>query len=158
MRTNHDLRSQARDVGLLVIRIAIGVVFLFHGSQKLFGVLGGHGIHGFAGFLGQLGVPWPVASAILCAATEFFGGLAVLSGFGTRIATVPMIFNMLVAIIMVHGKAFSAQNGGMEYPLTLALVLLGLGLTGPGALSLSPRALWRRAGSGTLTSSTQGGP
>jgi len=122
----------ATDIGLLLIRVIVAAVFIYHGSQKLFG-----GIPGFADALAGMGVPSPMLSAILSASTEFFGGVAMLLGFGVRIAAIPMVFNMLVAAFMVHGKAFSLQHNGMEYALTLGIVLLGLGFTGPGRLSLS---------------------
>jgi putative oxidoreductase len=63
--------------------------------------------------------------------------LALLLGIGVRIAVIPMIFTMCVAIYTVHWGAFGGQNNGMEFPLTLAVVLLSLGLTGPGRLSVS---------------------
>jgi putative oxidoreductase len=124
------------DVGLLLIRVMLGVVFVYHGSQKLFGAFGGPGLEGFAGFMTKMGLPMPYLQAVLAGSAEFFGGLALLLGLATRLAVVPMVVTMLVASFMVHGKAFSVQNGGMEYPLTLAVVLVGLGLTGPGALAL----------------------
>jgi putative oxidoreductase len=114
----------------------LGVVFVFHGGQKLFGLFGGHGLGGMADFLDGLGVPVPMVSAVLAGCAEFFGGLALLCGFGVRIAVLPMVFTMLVASFAVHGDAFSVQKGGMEYPLTLAVVLVGLGLTGAGRFTV----------------------
>lgn len=124
------------DTGLLVIRAMLAVVFLFHGGQKLFGLFGGHGIAGMAGYLEGLGVPFPMASALLAGSAEFFGGAALLTGVGLRIAAIPMVITMLVASFTANGGAFSAQAGGMEYPLTLAAMLTGLGLTGPGRFTL----------------------
>jgi putative oxidoreductase len=122
----------ADDVGLLLLRVIVGIVFIYHGSGKLFG-----GLHGFAGALTGMNVPVPMLSATLSACTEFFGGIAMLLGFGVRIAAIPMVFNMLVAILLVHGKAFGLQHGGMEYPLTLGTVLLALGIMGAGRVSLA---------------------
>lgn len=129
-------RVTTTDAGLLLIRAMVAVVFVYHGSQKLFGAFGGPGLGGFAGMLGGMGLPFPYAQAVLAASAEFFGGLAIGVGLATRLAALPLVVTMLVASFMVHGKAFSAQNGGMEYPLTLAVVVLGLALTGAGALSL----------------------
>lgn len=132
----HTQRASALDVGLLVIRVAVGIVFMYHGGQKLFGLFDGPGISGFAGMLDKLGVPAPTVSAVLAGLAEFVGGLAVLLGLFIRVSVVPMIFVMVVAVTKVHNKAFSLQHGGMEYALTLGLVLLGLGLTGAGLLSV----------------------
>ena len=70
---NHDPRQDSiRDAGLLVIRLMLATVFVYHGAQKLFGAFGGHGLAGFAGWLGSLGVPLPTVSALLAGAAEFF--------------------------------------------------------------------------------------
>lgn len=129
----------ARDVGLLLIRLMLAVVLIYHGSQKLFGWFGGPGLSGAAEFMGSQGIPLPMVAAVLSSCTEFFGALILLIGTGTRIAAIPMSFNMFVASFVVHWGAFDARNQGMEYPLTLAVVLAGLALTGPGRL-----AVWRR--------------
>ncbi len=124
------------DVGLLLIRVMVGIVGIFHGAQKLFGAFGGHGIKGTAGFFEQTNIPFPTASVVLAGSAEFFGGLLVAVGLFSRIGALFFAFTMLVASFVVHGKAFSAQNGGMEYPLTLAVVLIGLFFTGPGRYAL----------------------
>lgn len=134
---NEQMRHWTMDAGLLAMRAMVGVVFFFHGSQKLFAWFGGPGMHGTADFMATMGIPLPHVSAVLVGATEFFGGLALLVGLATRLVTVPMIFSMLVAVFVVHRHAFSAQQGGMEYPLTLAVVLFGLGLTGAGRFSVT---------------------
>lgn len=129
-------RVSLTDVGLLLIRGMVAVVFVYHGSQKLFGAFGGPGLEGFAGMLGKMGLPMPHVQAVLAGSAEFLGGLALGLGLATRLAALPMVATMLVAAFMVHGQAFGAQHNGMEYPLTLALVLAGLVLTGPGVLSV----------------------
>jgi putative oxidoreductase len=125
------------DVGLLFIRVMLGIVFIFHGSQKLFGLFGGYGIEGTAGWMGSIGIPFPTVNAILAGGTEFFGGLLLITGIMARLAAIPLMFTMLVASFVAHGSAFDIQKGGMEYPLTLAVVLLGLALIGPGNIALS---------------------
>ena len=123
------------DTGLLLARLMLAVVFVFHGAQKLFGLFGGYGIEGTAGFMESIGMPFPVASALLAGGAEFFGGLALMSGLGQRLFSVPLVFTMLVAAFSV-GQGFDSQQGGMEYPLTLAVVTAGLGLLGPGRYAL----------------------
>lgn len=130
------LQSKLHDVGLLLIRVLPGVVFTYHGAQKVFGAFGGPGIEGFAGWLASMNVPMPTVSAWAAALTEFLGGVALILGLGVRLVGLPLTVTMLVAAFMVHGKAFSAQNNGMEYPLTLAFVAAGLALTGAGRISL----------------------
>ncbi len=125
------------DVGLLLIRAMVGVVFAYHGSQKLFGWFGGYGIEGTAGFFAKIGVPLPTLSVILAGSAEFFGGLALILGVGVGLVSIPMVFTMIVAIATVHPSGFSAQANGMEYPLTLALVTAGVGLVGPGRFSVA---------------------
>ncbi|HOB74266.1 MAG TPA: DoxX family protein [Phycisphaerae bacterium] len=122
------------DIGLLAIRLIIGIVFIYHGAHKLFP---SGALSQFADMLSGMGVPLAFASATVSACVEFFGGLAILLGLATRIVAVPMAINMLVAILLVHSKAFDIRHGGMEYALTLGVVLFGLAFTGPGKLSLS---------------------
>lgn len=126
------------DLGRFLIRGALGVVFVGHGAQKLFGVFGGPGLTGFSGFLESLGLPFPMANAVLAGAAEFFGGLTLLAGVGTRVSAGLLVGTMMVAAFAVRSHGLSAQNGGMEYPLVLAVLLVGIGLIGPGGLTLGP--------------------
>ncbi len=128
------------DLGLFLLRLLPGIVFVFHGSQKLFSLFGGKGLGAMAGFLEQKGVPAPMLAATLAGLAEFLGGLALLTGFATRILSIPLIFNMAVACLLVHRSAFDAGKGGMEYPLTLGFVVLGIAILGPGRWTV-PNAL-----------------
>lgn len=128
-------QNRASDIGLLLIRAVLATVFIYHGGQKLFGLFGGYGIQGTAGWMAGIGIPFPTFSTVLVGATEFFGGVVLLLGSGTRVAAIPMAFSMLVAIATVHRSAFDARSGGMEFPLTLAVVLVALALAGPGRLT-----------------------
>ncbi len=134
-KINDATQKWMTDSGLLVIRLMVGTVFVFHGSQKLFGMFGGAGIEGFAGFLTSLGIPLPTLSAYLAGSSEFFGGLLLIAGVGVRLVGIPLAFTMLVAAFTV-GQGFENMTGGNEYPLTLAAVVTGLGLIGPGRLTL----------------------
>jgi putative oxidoreductase len=133
--------SQKRlaDIGLLLVRAVLAAVFVFHGSQKLFGWFGGYGIEGTAGWMASIGIPLPLVSTVVVGCVEFFGGIALLFGAGTRIAAIPMAVSMLVAIATVHKGAFDNRAGGMEFPLTLAIVLVALSLIGPGHLTVTDR-------------------
>jgi putative oxidoreductase len=125
----------AADLGLLIMRVMLGVVMTYHGSQKLFSWFGGGGMEGFASALSSMNVPLPALSAYLAAGAEFFGGAALLLGLATRLAAIPVLVTMLVAALVAHWGAFGAPQG-MEYPLTLASMALGIGLLGPGRFSL----------------------
>lgn len=126
------------DLGLLLIRLMLGAVFLFHGAQKLFGVFDGPGLSGFSGALESMGFPLPMVGAVCAALAEFVGGLALVTGLFMRPIIVTTAFTMFVAAFKVHGGAFSAANNGMEYALTLAVVTTGLFLTGSGKYALTP--------------------
>lgn len=114
----------------------IGIVFIFHGGQKLFGLWGGYGIAGTAEFMASINIPLPTLSAIVAGTAEFFGGIALILGVLVRFSSASLTFTMLVAAFSVHGGAFSAQNNGLEYPLTLAIVALGLAFAGAGQLTI----------------------
>lgn len=119
------------DLGLLLIRVMVGVVFVYHGQGKLFG-----GLEGFAGHLEGMGIPAPGLAALLAALAEFGGGLVLIAGVLFRWALWPLVFTMMVAAFRAHAGKFGLQDGGMEYALTLGVVVVGLILTGPGAYSL----------------------
>lgn len=135
-------QKYANDTALFLIRLVLAAVFFYHGGQKLFGWFGGYGLNGTAGWMASIGIPFPSLSAFLAGFTEFAGALVLLVGTGTRLAAIPMAFTMLVAILTAHRSTFGAQAGGMEYALTLGVVLVALALTGPGGFTvarLAPR-------------------
>lgn len=125
------------DAGRLILRIALGGILFAHGAQKLFGWFGGRGLSGHAGFIESLGLRPARLFAVISGLGEFFGGLGVLSGFLTPLAAAGIIGSMSVAIIKVHvPKGFWNHDGGMEYPLVLAVLAFVIGLVGPGPYSL----------------------
>ena len=134
----------APSTGLLLMRLMIGAVGVYHGAQKLFGVFGGTGMDGFAGFVGTLGLPLPTANAWVAALSEFAGGILIAAGLLTRPMAALFAVTMLVAAFVVHPGAFGAQHGGMEYPLTLGIFSLAIMLMGAGRFS-ADAALARRA-------------
>lgn len=125
------------DLGLFLLRAMLGIVFVFHGSQKLFGLFGGYGLSGTAQWMGSIGIPLPTVSALLAGLSELIGGLVLITGVGFAWVLPPLAFTMLVAVLTGHaGKGFSIQNGGYEYPLTLMVAVVALLLLGPGRLAL----------------------
>ena len=137
--------ATGNDVALTILRVVLGTVFFAHGAQKMLGWFGGFGFHGTMGFFTNMGMPAPLAFLIIC--TEFFGGLGLIVGLLTRIASFGIACLMVGAIFMVH-----LQNGffmnwmgnqkgeGFEYHLLVLAMAAALLLRGAGAFSLD-RAL-----------------
>jgi putative oxidoreductase len=123
----------AADTALLLVRIGLAIPFLYHGAQILFGAFGGPGLHGFVQASHDK-MPLPVAA--LVGAGEFFGGLGVLCGVLTRLASAGILIIMVGAIFLVHWPhGYSVSNGGFEYPLVHVFLTLALITAGPGALT-----------------------
>jgi putative oxidoreductase len=131
------------NAGLLLIRLVVGPTFSAHGAQKLFGSFGGPGPQGTAGFFRGLGYRMPMAMAMLAGGAELFGGLAFAAGIGTPFAALALTIVMLNAILVVHWQnGFFAANGGLEFPLALATVAVGVTAIGPGRFSLDRAFGW----------------
>jgi len=129
--------SATVNVGLLILRVVVGLLFAGHGAQKLFGWFGGRGMAGHTGILERLGMSPAPVWAWINALAEFLGGLGLLFGLLTPLAAVALLGSMIVAIAKVHwSKGVWNTNGGFEYPVTLAAVAFVVGLTGPGFYSL----------------------
>jgi putative oxidoreductase len=129
--------SATVNIGLLILRLVVGLLFAGHGVQKLFGWFGGRGMAGHTGILERLNMSPAPFWAWVSALAEFLGGLGLLFGLLTPLAAVALIGTMLVAIVKVHwAKGVWNGNGGFEFPLTMASVAFVVGLTGPGAYSL----------------------
>lgn len=125
------------DLGLLIIRLVIGLLFVAHGSQKLFGWFGGYGLKGTGGWFESIGMKPGVTMALLAGLAEFGGGALVAAGVLTWLGAVVIILSMLIAIVKVHGaNGLWATANGYEYNLVLIAVTAGLILTGPGAYVL----------------------
>ena len=125
------------DVGLLLIRVVVGIVMMAHGAQKLFGWSGGPGLEGFRGMMRSMNLHPSGFWATIAALNEFGGGLLFLLGLLMPLGALMIIANMLIAILMVHGhKGFWNSGGGYEWPLTLLVVALAIALSGPGRYSL----------------------
>ena len=89
-------------LGLLILRVVMGLTLAAHGSQKLFGWFEGPGRAGTAGMFTKLGFRWPTTMALLAGAAEFFGGLLFALGLLTPFAAIALVVVMLNAIITVH--------------------------------------------------------
>ncbi|WP_246940662.1 DoxX family protein [Bacillus pinisoli] len=125
------------DIGVLIIRVIVGLYFAAHGAQKTFGWFGGNGLNGTGAFFEHVGIKPGKMMAFIAGIGEIVGGLLFLLGFLTPLAALLMIVPMIVAIIKVHGKnGWFADKGGIEYNLVIIAVALGLTLSGVGSLSI----------------------
>jgi len=139
------LVTTSNDVTLTTLRLVLGVVFFAHGAQKLLGWFGGYGYHGTMGAFTHMGMPAPIAFLIII--TEFFGGLGLIAGLLTRIASLGIGCLMIGAIFMVHLQNgffmnwYGNQKGeGYEFHLLAIAMAATLLLRGAGAFS-ADRAL-----------------
>jgi putative oxidoreductase len=124
------------NIGLLIVRLVVGLTLAAHGSQKLFGWFGGGGVSGTAPSMEYLGFRPGRLQAALAGIAEFGGGVFLAAGLLTPAAAAVVVSVMLVAGVSAHGKnGFFLAKGGVEYTLALGAVAAGLAFTGPGALS-----------------------
>jgi putative oxidoreductase len=116
------------DLGLLILRLVFGALFIGHGTQKLFGWFDGHGPSGTAGFLRSLGFEPGRPFAIINGLAEAVGGLLLALGLLTPLAA--------VAIAVHAPNGIWNQNGGVEFTVTNIAIAQALAFVGPGAWSL----------------------
>ncbi|BBP72110.1 DoxX family protein [Pseudomonas sp. NPDC087598] len=123
--------------GLTILRIAVGVIFAAHGSQKLFGLFGGYGLAGTAQYMDSIGLHPGYVMATLAGGTEFFAGLALIIGLLVRPAALGLTFLSLVAIFTVHiSNGLFMANNGYEFALALLGGSLAVLIEGAGKLSV----------------------
>ena len=121
--------DRLQPLALLLMRLALGVIMLVHGSHKVFG-----GLHHHAQFVASLGLPaW---TSYLSSFTEFLGGLLVIAGLFTRAAAFAICINMAVAIVKVHWHNGLSADHGFEFPLSLAVLAFALIFFGAGPISI----------------------
>jgi len=131
------------DLVPLIIRITLGIVFIYHGYEKVF--QGGH--DGVSALMAMKNAPYPTLLGWLAGCTEFFGGIAILIGLLSRLSALGLACVMYVAIATVHwpnGFKISPDMPGYEYCLVLLLAALAISLGGPGGLSLDRFIFSRR--------------
>jgi putative oxidoreductase len=124
-------------LGLLIIRLVLGLTVAAHGAQKLFGWFGGSGLEGFGKVMERLDIRPARPFALLAGLGEFGGGLFVALGFLSPMGPLIVIGAMAVAILTVHlSKGFFNSSGGYEFPLLIFATSLALSIMGPGPYSL----------------------
>jgi len=125
------------DLGLFIVRVIIGLIFVGHGAQKLFGWFGGYGPKATGGWFESIGVKPGILAALSAGIVEFVGGLFFAIGLFTPVVAILLIATMIVAIVKVHGKnGLWVTANGYEYNLVLIAVFLGITLIGAGEYSL----------------------
>jgi putative oxidoreductase len=130
------LRTDPRQWATLPLRLALGLIFLAHGGQKLFGWLGGKGLTATAAYFAQkLGMNPGLLWAALAGVGEFGGAVLVLLGLFTRLGALSIAAVMLVAIFQVHWGAFFLPKG-LEFACALLASALALVIAGGGKFSL----------------------
>lgn len=136
------LMQTDEDVGMLIVRVTLGLVMFPHGAQKLLGWFGGNGFAGTMDFFtSQLGLPAVVALLVILA--ESFGAIALVSGFLGRVGAFGILCVMLGAMFMIHLQNgffmnwYGNQKGeGYEYHLLAIGMALAILIKGSGSLSI----------------------
>lgn len=122
-------------IGLALLRVVTGVIFVAHGAPKLFG----GGVGGLGEMLAGMGVPLSTAVAWGVSLLEFFGGVALIAGLLVVPAAGLLAIHMLMGIILVHAPngfyVVGPGTGGVEFSLLLVAALTTLLLAGPGVMA-----------------------
>lgn len=145
-------------LGTLLVRGLVGPLFVGHGTQKLFGWFGGHGLEGTAGFFESLGLRPGRRHATAAGAAETGAGALLVLGLGTPLAAALVTGTMVTATRKVHLNAGPwATNGGWEYNAVLIAAVTLLAETGPGPLSIDAKRYPRLHGPGLAALSLAAG-
>jgi putative oxidoreductase len=125
------------NLGLLVLRLVVGLLFMGHGAQKLFGWFGGHGPDGTGAFFESIGLRPGRRNALAAGASELVGGALLALGLLTPVGAALLTATMLTAIWTVHRhNGLWVTESGIEYNLVLLAVLFAVSAAGAGAWSL----------------------
>jgi putative oxidoreductase len=125
------------DLALLVLRLVVGLLFVGHGAQKLFGVFGGGGLEGTAGMFDNIGLQPGWLHARAAGTAEFLGGALIALGLFTPFAAAALIGVMTTAVITVHARnGIWNTNQGYEFNVVLSAAVFALAGIGAGAWSL----------------------
>jgi putative oxidoreductase len=144
-----SMLGDGMDLGRTALRFVIGPLFVGHGTQKLFGWFGGHGLDGTGAFFEKLGLKPGRRQAAAAGGAEAVGGALLTLGALTPVAAGLVTGTMITAIRKVHlAKGPWATNGGYEYNLTLIAAMLALTEAGPGRPSVDEAVFPRLKGNG----------
>jgi putative oxidoreductase len=125
-----------KNTGLLIIRVGLGIMFMFHGYPKLLG--GTESWTAMGNAMKFTGISfYPAVWGLLAAVTETFGGVLILLGLAFRPASILLAVTMIVASIM-HLKSGDGL-GGASHAIEAAIVFIGLTFIGPGKYSVDKK-------------------
>lgn len=131
------------DLGLLIVRLALGGLFVAHGAQKLFGALGGPGPEVFAQSLQKMGYQQSAILSLVTGGTELGSGALLILGLFTPLAAAGILGVMSNAVLNLLPAGFFSPQG-FELPAILGAVALGVMFTGPGRVALDYGRAWFR--------------
>jgi putative oxidoreductase len=135
----------AADLGRLLLRVTVGLLLAGHGAQKLFGFFGGHGLTATGKAFTQFGYHPGTFFAALAGTSELLGGLGLALGLLTPLSAAVVVGVMINAMAVTAPHGLWDTNGGMEYPLTIAVVAITVAAIGAGRLA-ADRLFRRRDG------------
>lgn len=132
-----QLTHSSAGFSTLALRIPVGIIFMAHGAQKLFGWFGGYGLEATGQWMASIGIEPGILMAFAAASAEFFGGLLLILGLLTRPSAVVLAITMLVAIVTVHlANGLFMANNGYEFALALLAASISLAISGSGKAAL----------------------
>jgi putative oxidoreductase len=124
------------DIGFEILRIVVGLLFIGHGSQKLFGAFNGPGLDGATSMFQKLRIQQPRTVAVIVAMSELAGGAGLALGLVTPLACGAVAAVMMGAIVFAHWPKFWVTEEGIEYSLVNLTIATFFGFAGPGGWSL----------------------
>jgi putative oxidoreductase len=124
-------------IGIFILRLTLGIIFLAHGPDKLFGIFTGGGISGTIEAFNSMGLPFAAVTAWIVAIGETVCGLALVLGLFAREAAIFLIVLMIGAIATVHWEnGFFIMNDGFEYNFAIIGMCICILFGGSGYFSL----------------------
>ncbi|MBS9371481.1 DoxX family protein [Rhodococcus sp. B50] len=145
--TPAKVRRGTLDLGLFVLRAAVGAILVVHGLQKLVGLWNGPGLDGFEALLSDAGYRQPAVLAIVGAVGEIVAGGLLVLGLLTPFAAAAIVAIMVNAVLFKHElepglQFFAAESSGFEFEALLVACAVALTLTGPGRIAVDGRRGW----------------
>lgn len=141
----------ANDIGLLVLRAIVGIIFVVHGAGDIFEAGVSSNVENYR----DAGIPLPELSAPFAAYVQFLGGLALIAGLLSRLVTLGMVVVMAGALVFVHAGEqipIGQDGSGSGFALIMGAASLAIVLAGPGRFSIDHLIATRAAGAPVATS------